>query len=92
MSRRKTVRWLGEDILTKNLTLIALSHGFVCLLLASFSFPERALQTLIRFQFQLWFHVESDLSKTSGINAGEMKQTPENARKVEAVLHYMTKF
>lgn len=61
-------------------------------MLASVSFPERALQSLIRFELWLWFHVESDLSKASGVNASEMEQTLKTAGRGEAALHYTTRF
>lgn len=66
--------------------------GLFCLLLASLSLPERALQSLIRYHFQLWFHVENDLSKASGVNASEMEQTLETVRRAEAVLYFTTRF
>lgn len=92
MSRAREVSWHREDIPTRNMPLTSLLQWFVCLLLASLSFPERALRNLNWFEFWLWFHVESDLSKASGVNASEMEQTLETARRAEAVLHYMTRF
>lgn len=40
----------------------------------------------------MWFLVESDLSKASGVKASEMEQTLGTARRAEAVLHYLTRF
>lgn len=37
-------------------------------------------------------HLESELSKASGVDASEMEQMLGNASKTEAVLHYMTRF
>lgn len=87
--KRKRDSW--EDIITRNIALIAWPQGTLCWLF-SHSQRERALWSLIRFQFQLWFHLKSDLSEVTGVNASEMEQMLGNASKAEAVLHYMTRF
>lgn len=81
-----------EDIATRNTAPQHSPSMVCCVLLTSLSFPETAIQSLVRFQFQLWFHVESGLSEASGLNASEVEQTLETARTAEAVIHYRTRF
>lgn len=89
MSREEEVKWLGRQHNQERHPNCLPSRGS---LLTFLSFPERALWSLFRLQFQQWFHLESDLSKASGVNAIEMEQMLGNARKMETVLHYMTRF